>query len=92
MNHPEIAKIGLGGVDMERLKRSIDILVEANALPRTPKVTTKSRDRCSSTGSVATSAPANDAPASVTDADPDRAPTPALPTAFTATQRQRLRG
>jgi len=27
----------------------------------------------------------------VTDADPDRAPTPALPTAFTATQRQRLR-
>ncbi len=37
MNHPEIAKIGLGGVDMERLKRSIDILVEANALPRTPK-------------------------------------------------------
>jgi NitT/TauT family transport system substrate-binding protein len=37
MNHPEIAKIGLGSVDMERLKRSIDILVEANALLRTPK-------------------------------------------------------
>src|SRR5580692_1604835 len=36
MNHPEIAKIGLGNVDMSRLKRSIDILVEANNLPRTP--------------------------------------------------------
>jgi NitT/TauT family transport system substrate-binding protein len=36
MNHPEIAKIGLGNVDMSRLKRSIDILVEANDLPRTP--------------------------------------------------------
>ena len=36
MNHPEIAKIGLGNVDMNRLKRSIDILVEANNLPRTP--------------------------------------------------------
>jgi NitT/TauT family transport system substrate-binding protein len=36
MNHPEIAKIGLGNVDMGRLKRSIDILVEANNLPRTP--------------------------------------------------------
>src|SRR6266545_3900597 len=31
MNHPEIAKIGLGNVDMARLKRSIDILVDANA-------------------------------------------------------------
>jgi NitT/TauT family transport system substrate-binding protein len=38
MNHPEIAKIGLGNVDPERLKRSIDILVEANSLPRTPKI------------------------------------------------------
>jgi NitT/TauT family transport system substrate-binding protein len=38
MNHPEIARIGLGNVDMARLKRSIDILVEANALPRTPAV------------------------------------------------------
>jgi len=38
MNHPEIAKIGLGNVDMVRLKTSIDILVDANALPRTPSV------------------------------------------------------
>jgi len=38
MNHPEIAKIGLGNVDPERLKRSIDILVDANQLPRTPAV------------------------------------------------------
>jgi NitT/TauT family transport system substrate-binding protein len=38
MNHPEIAQIGLGNVDPVRLKRSIDILVEANALPRTPSV------------------------------------------------------
>jgi NitT/TauT family transport system substrate-binding protein len=38
MNHPEIARIGLGNVDMARLKRSIDILVDANALPRTPAV------------------------------------------------------
>jgi NitT/TauT family transport system substrate-binding protein len=38
MNHPEIAKIGLGNVDPERLKKSIDILVDANALPRTPTV------------------------------------------------------
>ncbi len=38
MNHPEIAKIGLGNVDMARLKKSIDILVEANALPRSPSV------------------------------------------------------
>ena len=30
MNHPEIAKIGLGNADPERLKKSIDILVEAN--------------------------------------------------------------
>jgi NitT/TauT family transport system substrate-binding protein len=36
MNHPEIAKIGLGNVDMARLKRSIDILVQAVNLPRTP--------------------------------------------------------
>jgi NitT/TauT family transport system substrate-binding protein len=36
MNHPEVARIGLGNVDMARLKRSIDILVEANELPRTP--------------------------------------------------------
>jgi NitT/TauT family transport system substrate-binding protein len=38
MNHPEIAKIGLGNVDLERLKKSIDIIVEADALPRTPAV------------------------------------------------------
>jgi NitT/TauT family transport system substrate-binding protein len=38
MNHPEIARIGLGNVDMARLKKSIDILVEANNLPRTPSV------------------------------------------------------
>ena len=38
MNHPEIAKIGLGNVSQERLKKSIDILVQANKLPRTPAV------------------------------------------------------
>jgi NitT/TauT family transport system substrate-binding protein len=38
MNHPEIAKIGLGNVDTARLKTAIDILVDANALPRTPAV------------------------------------------------------
>ena len=38
MNSPEIAKIGLGNVDTARLKRSIDILVEADSLPRTPTV------------------------------------------------------
>jgi NitT/TauT family transport system substrate-binding protein len=36
MNHPEIAKIGLGNVDMDRLEKSIDILVMAEGLPRTP--------------------------------------------------------
>ena len=38
MNHPEIKKIGLGSVDEERLKRSIDIMVDALALPRSPAV------------------------------------------------------
>ncbi len=38
MNHPEIAKIGLGNVDLARLKKSIDIMVDANDLPRTPAV------------------------------------------------------
>lgn len=38
MNSPEIAKIGLGNVDKARLKKSIDILVDANGLPRTPTV------------------------------------------------------
>jgi len=36
MSHPEIAKIGLGNVAMVRLRRSIDILVDAENLPRTP--------------------------------------------------------
>ncbi len=36
MSHPEIAKIGLGDVDPERLKRSIALVVDANALPRSP--------------------------------------------------------
>ena len=36
MNHPEIARIGLGDVDAERLKRAIAMVVEANGLPRTP--------------------------------------------------------
>ena len=38
MNHPEIATIGLGNINPERLKKSIDILVDANNLPRTPTV------------------------------------------------------
>jgi NitT/TauT family transport system substrate-binding protein len=38
MNHPEIKKIGLGSIDEERLKRSIDIMVDALALPRAPAV------------------------------------------------------
>ena len=38
MNHPEIAKIGLGNIDDARMKKAIDILVEASQLPRTPKV------------------------------------------------------
>jgi NitT/TauT family transport system substrate-binding protein len=38
MSHPEIAKIGLGNVDPARLRASIDILVEADKLPRTPSV------------------------------------------------------
>ncbi|MCP5916698.1 hypothetical protein NL317_32235, partial [Klebsiella pneumoniae] len=36
MNHPEIRTIGLGAIDPERMKRAIDVVVEANALPRTP--------------------------------------------------------
>ncbi len=36
MNHPEIAKIGLGDVDAERLKRAIKMVAEANNLPRVP--------------------------------------------------------
>jgi NitT/TauT family transport system substrate-binding protein len=38
MNHPELAKLGLGEVDDARLKASIDILVDANQLPRTPAI------------------------------------------------------
>lgn len=38
MNHPELAKLGLGDVDDARLKAAIGILVEANGLPRTPTV------------------------------------------------------
>lgn len=36
MGHPEIARIGLGDVDGERLKRAISMVVDANGLPRTP--------------------------------------------------------
>ena len=36
MRHPEIARIGLGDIDPVRLKRAIDMVVEANGLPRTP--------------------------------------------------------
>ncbi|MGQ4274023.1 ABC transporter substrate-binding protein [Terrihabitans sp. B22-R8] len=36
MNHPEIGKIGLGAIDPDRMKRAIDVVVKANALPRTP--------------------------------------------------------
>lgn len=38
MTHPEIARIGLGDIDPERMKRAIGIVVEANGLPRTPTV------------------------------------------------------
>jgi len=38
MGHPEIAKVGLGGIDPERMRRAIGIVVEANGLPRTPTV------------------------------------------------------
>ena len=36
MNHPELARTGLGAVDPERFAKSIDIVVKANGLPRTP--------------------------------------------------------
>jgi NitT/TauT family transport system substrate-binding protein len=38
MNHTETGNIGLGDVDDARLKKSIEILVEANGLARTPSV------------------------------------------------------
>jgi NitT/TauT family transport system substrate-binding protein len=36
MSHPEVAKTGLGDVSDERLAKSIQILVKAKELPRTP--------------------------------------------------------
>jgi NitT/TauT family transport system substrate-binding protein len=36
MSHPEIARIGLGDIDDARFAKSIGIVVEADALPRTP--------------------------------------------------------
>lgn len=36
MNHPELATTGLGAVDPARFKESIDLVVKANGLPRTP--------------------------------------------------------
>lgn len=36
MGHPEIARIGLGDVDPQRLTRAIAMVVDANGLPRTP--------------------------------------------------------
>lgn len=36
INHPEIARIGLGDVVDERFERGIDIIVRAQALPRRP--------------------------------------------------------
>ncbi|MET0969800.1 MAG: ABC transporter substrate-binding protein [Tardiphaga sp.] len=38
MGHPEVAKIGLGDIDEERMAKSIDIMVKAKELPRTPAV------------------------------------------------------
>jgi len=38
MNHPEIAKLGIGDIDDARMKKSIEILVAASNLPRTPAV------------------------------------------------------
>jgi NitT/TauT family transport system substrate-binding protein len=38
MNHPEIAKLGVGDVDMDRLQAAIDIVVKANDLPRAPAI------------------------------------------------------
>jgi NitT/TauT family transport system substrate-binding protein len=38
MSHPEVAKIGLGDVNDERLAKSIDIMVSAKELPRKPTV------------------------------------------------------
>lgn len=38
MSHPEVAKVGLGDVDDTRLKKSTEILVEADKLPRMPDI------------------------------------------------------
>ncbi len=38
MSHPEIARIGLGDIDPDRLKRAIATVVEASQLQRTPAV------------------------------------------------------
>jgi NitT/TauT family transport system substrate-binding protein len=38
MGHPEVAKIGLGDIDEERMAKSIDIMVKAKELPRKPAV------------------------------------------------------
>jgi NitT/TauT family transport system substrate-binding protein len=38
MNHPELAKLGMGDIDDARMKKSIAILAEANGLPRAPEV------------------------------------------------------
>jgi NitT/TauT family transport system substrate-binding protein len=38
MNHPELATLGLGDIDDARMKKAIDILVDANQLPRTPAI------------------------------------------------------
>ena len=36
MSHPEVAKLGLGDVDDQRMTKAIDILVKARDLPRAP--------------------------------------------------------
>jgi NitT/TauT family transport system substrate-binding protein len=38
MSHPEVARIGLGDISDERMKKAIEILVKAKELPRTPEV------------------------------------------------------
>ena len=45
MNHPEFAKIGLGNVDPERLKKAIDILVDASICRARPRSRKFSRAR-----------------------------------------------
>lgn len=46
MNHPELAKVGLGDVDPARFEKAIGIVVEANALPRTPAMSEIFTDAC----------------------------------------------